>query len=54
MCSAQKRYGTPQEWVRNMLQPVALGLKLRLFVRNMWTRIRTGSTCCGHYGEPGC
>jgi hypothetical protein len=28
--------------------------KLRLAVRNNWTKIRTRSDCCGNYGEPGC
>jgi hypothetical protein len=31
-----------------------LGEKLRLAARNTWTKIRTRSDCCGHYGEPGC
>ncbi len=29
-------------------------VKLRLAVRNNWTKIRTRSDCCGNYGEPGC
>ncbi len=28
--------------------------KLRLAIRNNWTKIRTRSDCCGNYGEPGC
>jgi hypothetical protein len=28
--------------------------KLVLLVRNNWIKIRTGSACCGHHGEPGC
>ncbi|MGH7685571.1 MAG: hypothetical protein ACREN2_01940 [Candidatus Dormibacteria bacterium] len=28
--------------------------KLRETVANQYTKIRTGSTCCGHPGQPGC
>lgn len=28
--------------------------KLRLTARNNWRKARTGSSCCGHHGEPGC
>ncbi len=28
--------------------------KLRLALRNNWTKIRTRSDCCGNLGEPGC
>lgn len=28
--------------------------KLRLTLRNNWTKIRTRSDCCGNFGEPGC
>lgn len=28
--------------------------KLRLALRNSWTKLRTRSSCCGHFGEPGC
>ena len=28
--------------------------KLRMAVRNYWTRIRTRSSCCGNDGQPGC
>jgi hypothetical protein len=38
----------------NLRQPMPLGRKLRLFFRNEWKKVRTGSTCCGNYGEPGC
>jgi hypothetical protein len=31
-----------------------LGRKLRLLFRNNWIKVSTGSTCCGHPGEPGC
>ena len=28
--------------------------KLRMSVRNNWTKLRTRRSCCGNYGEPGC
>jgi hypothetical protein len=28
--------------------------KLRMLVTNQLTKVRTGSACCGHRGEPGC
>jgi hypothetical protein len=28
--------------------------KLRLLLRNNWTKVQTRSDCCGNYGEPGC
>jgi len=40
--------------VRNLLQPMPLGRKVRLLVRNQLIKLRTGATCCGHDGEPGC
>ncbi len=34
--------------------PRPLPEKVRLAVRNNWFKLRTGSPCCGHPGEPGC
>ena len=31
-----------------------LQVKLRLYARNNWIKIRTLSMCCGNHGEPGC
>lgn len=28
--------------------------KVRLAVRNNFTKMRTGSNCCGNHGQPGC
>lgn len=28
--------------------------KLRMAMRNSWTKLRTRSNCCGNEGEPGC
>ena len=44
----------PSEALANLRQPMPLGLKIRLVVRNTWRRIRNRSSCCGNYGEPGC
>lgn len=30
------------------------GTKLRLALRNNWTKLRTRQNCCGNEGEPGC
>jgi hypothetical protein len=53
MCN-EHRHGTPNETLENLLQPMPLGRKLHLFLRNNWRKIRTGSDCCGNHGEPGC
>ncbi|MFQ5610599.1 MAG: hypothetical protein ACE5H9_00535 [Anaerolineae bacterium] len=53
MCSDQRR-GTLPETLENLRQPMPLGQKLALILRNNWIKIRTGSTCCGHHGQPGC
>lgn len=28
--------------------------KLRMLLRNNWTKLRTHENCCGNDGEPGC
>lgn len=53
MCDRQP-HGTPQEILKNLRKPMPFGRKLRLFLRNNLIKIRTVSTCCGNYGEPGC
>ena len=53
MCG-ENRHGTPSEALQNLRQPMPLGRKLRLVLRNTWRKIRTRSDCCGNYGEPGC
>lgn len=30
------------------------GTKLKLLLRNNWSKVRTRSNCCGNDGEPGC
>jgi len=41
-------------FLTNMHVPMPWHRKLRLLARNNWLKIRTGSSCCGHPGEPGC
>jgi hypothetical protein len=31
-----------------------LPTKVRLALANSWKKLRTGSGCCGNYGQPGC
>ncbi len=52
--SRHTRPPVPSEGLANLLQPMPLGLKLRLLARNTWLKIRNRSSCCGHDGEPGC
>lgn len=42
------------EFFSNLRAPVPWPQKLRLLVRNNWTKLRTRRDCCGHPGEPGC
>jgi hypothetical protein len=53
MCANDRR-GTTRETLANLRQPMPLGRKLYLFMRNNWLKIRTRSSCCGNHGEPGC
>jgi hypothetical protein len=53
MCAEQQR-GSFQETLENLRQPMPIGRKLYLFLRNNWIKVRTRSTCCGNHGEPGC
>ena len=48
------QHPSPRATIANLRQPIPLGRKLRLLLRNLSIRLRTGSTCCGHPGEPGC
>ena len=53
MCQ-EHRHGTLQETIENFRSPMPLPEKLRLFLRNNWIKLKTGSDCCGNHGEPGC
>ena len=48
------RRGRPRWFFTNMRQPMPLGRKLRLAVRNSWIKASRFQSCCGHPGEPGC
>ncbi|MDR3687645.1 MAG: hypothetical protein P4L93_11890 [Coriobacteriia bacterium] len=45
---------SPDAAWRNLKQPMPLGRKIRLTVRNTSIKIKTHQSCCGHPGEPGC
>ena len=53
MCT-NKRHGTLNETLDNLRQPMPIGRKFHLVVRNFWIKVRTRSDCCGNHGEPGC
>jgi hypothetical protein len=53
MCS-EKHQGSPSEVLQNLRQPMPLGRKIKLVLKNTWIKISHRSDCCGHYGEPGC
>jgi hypothetical protein len=38
----------------NLQAPMPWRRKARLLVRNNWIKLRNRTSCCGHYGEPGC
>jgi hypothetical protein len=52
MCG--EKHGTVSESMQNMRQPMPITKKAKLVLRNSWSKLRTASTCCGNYGEPGC
>jgi len=55
MCDGHSREGANvSETIQNLRQPMPLGRKARLLIRNNWKKIRTGKSCCGNFGEPGC
>jgi hypothetical protein len=56
MCGEQiQRPGPdPSAFLRNLKQPMPLGRKIRLVIRNNKIKFQTRAGCCGHPGEPGC
>jgi hypothetical protein len=47
-----QRHGSGDSFLANLRQPMPLGRKLRLLMKN---RLRfPPAPCCGHPGEPGC
>jgi hypothetical protein len=54
MCS-DSRQGTPSTALRNWRESdLPFFPRLWVALRNTARKVRTGKTCCGHYGEPGC
>ncbi len=53
MCGEKTR-PSPSAFMRNLRQPMPLGRKVRLVVRNSALKVVTLKGCCGHPGEPGC
>jgi hypothetical protein len=53
MCNEDRR-GTTSESIQNLRQPMPMGRKIKLVLRNSLTKLNTRSSCCGNYGEPGC
>ncbi|HMA35517.1 MAG TPA: hypothetical protein VKY74_13710 [Chloroflexia bacterium] len=50
----EPRGSTSQYW-QNLVQPMPLRRKLRLFYQNLFQeRLRTRANCCNHPGQPGC
>lgn len=45
---------TRRYFLTNLQQPLPLGKKFRLLLRNLWRRAYRLQPCCGHPGEPGC
>jgi hypothetical protein len=43
-----------KSWFNNMSAPMPWHRKIRLLLRNFYTKIRYRQDCCGHPGEPGC
>jgi hypothetical protein len=53
MCSGQTP--SPSAYVRNWRDSdLPFWAKLRLALANNWKKLRTGQTCCGNHGQPGC
>ncbi len=55
MCSSEPGPPSPSAALRNWRESdLPFWQKLRVALRNEWTKVRTGKDCCGNYGEPGC
>ena len=53
MCN-KKVKPSPKSFLTNITGPMPLGKKLGLLLKNNLRKIRHGTNCCGHPGEPGC
>ena len=53
---AKRRESMPKlkSFFTNMSTPMPLHTKIRLLLRNNFIKLKTGKSCCGHHGEPGC
>ena len=40
--------------ITNWNQPMPFHIKVTKLIKNLRIRVVTGSSCCGHAGEPGC
>ncbi len=55
MCSNVQRNPSPGASLRNWRRSdLPFWRKLRVALANNLVKVRTGQTCCGNYGEPGC
>ncbi|MGV8082073.1 MAG: hypothetical protein AB2L09_00320 [Coriobacteriia bacterium] len=52
--SEPRKRPSPNAFARNLRQPMPLGRKIRLVVRNSALKVVRLQQCCGHPGEPGC
>ena len=49
-----RRPGQPNVVTNWRQSDAARPVKLRMAARNIWTKVRRGSRCCGNPGQPGC
>ncbi len=52
MCNKERH--DARVFLENLKQPLPLGKKISLFIRNNILKIVRMKSCCGHPGEPGC
>jgi hypothetical protein len=49
------RFPNPIDYTRNWRNSdLPLAEKVRLTIKNNAIKLRTGQSCCGNHGEPGC
>jgi hypothetical protein len=54
MCDSNHNKGIVRTFISNLKSPLPLKKKIKLLIKNTWTKIYTRKACCGHPGEPGC
>ena len=52
--SGERRPNFAAVWANWREYAAPFGTKLKMLLRNNWTKMRTRSNCCGNDGEPGC